>query len=160
MIEIVLAGAPMGKERVRFSRATGRTFTPERTVAYEGRLALAAQEAMAGRPLFDGPLVVDIVAFMPISPSWPKKKQAAARTGELRPTKKPDWDNFGKILDALNLVVWIDDSNIIQGRVDKFYSDRPMMVIRVREATPQDNAAPAWALRHQTNQPADESIFA
>lgn len=150
----------MGKERVKFSRATGRTYTPERTVNYEGRLALAAQEAMAGRPLFDGPLVVDIVAFMPISPSWPKKKQAAARSGEIRPTKKPDWDNFGKILDALNLIVWVDDSHIIQGRVDKFYSDRPMMAIRVRQATPQDNAAPAWALRHQAQQPAEEGVFA
>lgn len=160
MIEIVLAGAPMGKERVKFSHVTGTAYTPERTVNYEGRLALAAQEVMAGRSLFDGPLVVDIVAFMPISPSWPKKKQAAARAGDLRPTKKPDWDNFGKILDALNLVVWIDDSHIIQGRVDKFYSDRPMMTIRVRKATAQDNAAPEWALRHQVKQPAEEGVFA
>lgn len=160
MIEIVLAGAPMGKERVKFNRFSGSTYTPERTVNYEGRLALAAQEAMAGRPLFDGPLVVDIVAFMPISPSWPKKKQAAAKSGEIRPTKKPDHDNIAKILDALNLIVWIDDSQIIQSRVDKFYSDRPMLVVRIRDATPQDNAAPAWALRHQANQPADDGVFA
>lgn len=133
MIEIILAGAPMGKERVRFVKATGRTFTPERTVNYESRLAYAAQQAMGDRPLLGGPLSVDVVAFMPIAESKPRKWKAAALAGEIRPTKKPDWDNFGKILDALNLVVWADDAQIVEGRVQKFYSDTPRMEIRVRE---------------------------
>jgi Holliday junction resolvase RusA-like endonuclease len=132
MIEIVLLGAPMGKERVRFVKATGRTFTPERTVNYESRLALAAQHAMDGRPLFDGPLSVDVTAYMPVAESKPRKWKAAALAGEIRPTKKPDWDNFGKILDALNLVVWADDAQIVEGRVQKFYSSQPRMEIRVR----------------------------
>jgi Holliday junction resolvase RusA-like endonuclease len=127
----------MGKERVRFSRATGRTYTPERTVSYEGRLALAAQTAMDGRDLFDGPLFVEVTAYMPVAESKPKKWKAAALSGEIRPTKKPDWDNFGKILDALNLVVWVDDSQIVEGRVRKFYSDRPRMEIRVIAAPPE-----------------------
>lgn len=121
----------MAKARVRFARATGRAFTPERTVNYESRLALCAQEAMAGRPLYEGPLVVDIEARMEIPKSKPAKWRAAALAGEIRPTKKPDWDNFGKIFDACNLVVWIDDSQIVDGRVRKLYSDRPAMVIRV-----------------------------
>lgn len=133
MIEIVLLGAPMGKERVRFVKATGRTFTPERTVNYESRLAYAAQQMMNGRPLFDGPLSVDVTAYMPVAESKPKKWKVAALAGEIRPTKKPDWDNFGKILDALNLVVWADDAQIVEGRVQKFYSDQPRMEIRVRE---------------------------
>jgi Holliday junction resolvase RusA-like endonuclease len=131
MIEITLLGAPMGKERVRFSRQSGRTYTPERTVNYESRLALAAQNVMAGRPLLDGPLRVDIVAAMPVAKSWSKRAAASALSGETRPTKKPDWDNFGKILDALNLVVWVDDSQIVDGRVQKFYSAAPSLTVRV-----------------------------
>ena len=133
MITIVLAGAPMGKERVRFVKATGRTFTPERTVNYESRLALAAQQAMAGRPLLNGPLVVDIIAYMQVAESKPGKWKEAALSGEIRPTKKPDWDNFGKILDALNLVVWADDAQIVDGRVQKYYDAAPRMEIRVRQ---------------------------
>jgi Holliday junction resolvase RusA-like endonuclease len=130
MILIELAGAPMGKERVRMTRA-GHAYTPERTVNYESRLALAAQATMAGRPLLDGPLFVEVTAYMPVAESKPKKWKADALSGAIRPTKKPDWDNFGKILDALNLVVWVDDAQIVEGRVRKFYSDRPRMEIRV-----------------------------
>jgi Holliday junction resolvase RusA-like endonuclease len=136
IITIVLAGAPMGKERVRMTRQ-GHAYTPERTVNYESRLALAAQQAMAGRALLDGPLEVFVEAHMPVAESKPKKWKAAALAGDIRPTKKPDWDNFGKILDALNLVVWVDDSQIVEGRVQKFYSDQPRMEIRVRPLQPQ-----------------------
>lgn len=133
-VEIVLAGKPMGKERVRMTRA-GHAYTPERTVNYESRLALAAQAAMAGRAPFDGPLVVDIRTYMDIPSSKPKKWRAAALAGEIVPTKKPDWDNFGKILDALNLIVWVDDAQVVDGRVRKFYSDRPRMEITVSTLT-------------------------
>ena len=125
----------MGKERVRMTRQ-GHAYTPERTVNYEGRLALAAQTAMGDAPPLDGPLEVDMIAYMPIAESKPKKWKAAASTGEIRPTKKPDWDNFGKILDALNLIVWVDDSQIVDGRVRKYYSDRPRMEITVRKIKP------------------------
>jgi Holliday junction resolvase RusA-like endonuclease len=133
MIEIVLAGAPMGKERVRFVKATGRTFTPERTVNYESRLAYAAQQAMGDRPLFDGPLSVEVVAYMPVAESKPRKWKAAALAGEIRPTKKPDLDNLAKILDALNLVVWGDDAQIVEMHIAKHYSEAPRMEIRVRQ---------------------------
>ncbi|WP_048647538.1 RusA family crossover junction endodeoxyribonuclease [Nitratireductor soli] len=133
MIEIVLAGAPVGKGRPRFVKETGRAYTPERTVRFEDRLSLAAQTAMAGRPLLEGPLAVYIEIRMPIPVSKPKKWQAAARAGRERPTKKPDWDNFAKMLDALNLIVWTDDSQIVDGHVRKIYHDAPAFIARVTE---------------------------
>lgn len=133
MIRITLAGAPMGKQRVRFSRATGRAFTPERTVNYESRLAAAGQDAMKGAPPMDGPLAVDMKVYMAIAESKPKRWKAAALAGVERPTKKPDLDNFAKMLDALNLIVWIDDSQIVQLQTAKFYSDAPRLEIAVRQ---------------------------
>ena len=65
MIEIVLAGAPMGKQRVRV-RKDGHAYTPERTVTFEGRLAFAAQNVMGDRPLLDGELILDIVILLPV----------------------------------------------------------------------------------------------
>lgn len=131
MIRIELAGPPMGKERVRFSRATGRTYTPERTLNYEARLAHAAQQAMVGRPLLDGPLDVLVEIYMAVPESKPKRWKADALAGKTRPTKKPDADNFAKVLDALNMIVWADDSQIVELRVRKFYSERPRFVTSV-----------------------------
>lgn len=135
-IVIVLAGAPMGKERVRMTRQ-GHAYTPERTVNYESRLALAAQQVMAGRALLDGPLQVDVVAYMPVAESKPRKWKSAALAGDIRPTKRPDLDNLAKILDGLNLVVWVDDAQIVQMTIAKHYSDQPRMEIHIRPLQPQ-----------------------
>lgn len=134
MIEIVLAGAPRGKERVK-TAGDGHAYTPERTVTFEGRLAYAAQFAMEGRPPLDGPLELDVVMYMAVPASKNRKWREAALRGEIRPTVKPDWDNGGKLTDALNLIVWIDDKQIVDGRVRKFYSDRPRTEVRVTPIT-------------------------
>lgn len=133
MIEIFLAGAPRGKERVK-TAADGHAYTPERTVAFEGRLAYAAQLAMGERPPLEGPLELDVIMYLAVPASKPKKWRDAALRGEIRPTVKPDWDNGGKLTDALNLIVWIDDKQIVDGRVRKWYSDRPRTEVRVKPA--------------------------
>lgn len=133
MISITLAGPPLGKGRVRFVKATGRTFTPERTVTFESRLAFEAQHVMNGRPLLEGPLSVSMRVFMAIPESKPKRWKADALARRVFPTKKPDADNFAKMLDALNMIVWVDDSQIVELGVCKRYSDAPRMEITVEE---------------------------
>jgi Holliday junction resolvase RusA-like endonuclease len=131
MIEIYLAGEPIGKGRPRFVKATGRAFTPERTVRFEDRLSLAAQNAMNGRSLLQGPLKVHVIAAMSIPASKPKKWRADAAAGLIRPLRKPDLDNVAKSLDACNLVVWGDDAQIVDLRVEKFYSEQPSFTAKV-----------------------------
>lgn len=130
MIEIVLLGTPRGKERPRLTKS-GHVYTPEKTRNYEAALKYAAQQAMGDRPPLDGPLTMSMSVVVPIPQSWPKKRQEAARSGLEWPTKKPDGDNFLKMKDALNLVVWIDDSQIVREYVEKKYGDKPGMTIRV-----------------------------
>lgn len=130
MIEITLAGEPMAKGRVRVTK-TGRAFTPERTLRYESRLAAEAQHVMGDRPLLEGPLMLEIEVRMSIPASKPKKWQDAARRGDIRPTKKPDLDNFAKVVDALNLIVWQDDSQIVDLRVTKHFHDKPAFIARI-----------------------------
>lgn len=133
VIRIVLAGAPLGKERLRLNRATNTLYTPERTLNYEARLANVGQAVMAGRPLLTGPLALDVQAFVGVPASWSKRKRADALAGRIRPTGKPDGDNILKaVSDGLNLVVWTDDSLIVDARVRKFYSDAPRVVLDVR----------------------------
>lgn len=142
MIRIELAGPPMAKERVRVTRE-GHAYTPQRTVNYEAKLALAAQQVMAGRPLLDRPLRLTVVAFKDVPKSKPKRFAAAALAGLERPLTKPDADNYAKIVDALNLIVWTDDAIIVDMRSLKFFSDRPRMVIQVETFTDEMLAAAA-----------------
>lgn len=129
MLLIKIPGDPVAKARPRFVRATGRTYTPAKTVAAERSIAQFAAEAMRGRPLLDSPLAVILdCAFL-----WPKsitKKRRADPQGFWKDTK-PDHDNLIKILDALNKVVWTDDGKVCLTLVRKYYSDLPMTTIRV-----------------------------
>lgn len=131
MIEIVLLGAPRGKERPRGTK-DGHFYTPEKTRSYEAALKYAAQEVMADRAPLAGPLHMEIRAVVPIALSWPKKRQAAARAGTEWPTKKPDYDNIAKMVDALNLVVWVDDSQIVSHTFTKVYGDKPGLWVKVK----------------------------
>lgn len=131
MIEIVLLGKPVAKGRPRFNRETGRAYTPEKTAKYETLLRYAATQVMGDRPPLEGPLRLEMSIVAPVPVSWPKKKQAAALAGEIRPTGKPDLDNFMKVIDAANLVVWIDDGQITDATLSKSYGEKPGMTIRV-----------------------------
>ena len=132
MIRIVVDGAPVGKGRPRFVRMGSftRAFTPSKTANYEAVLSAAGAEAMAGRPPLEGPLLVRLTAFMPIAPSWTRKKTAAALEGSERPGK-PDLDNILKTLDALNNIVWRDDAQIAEARLSKLYDTDPRLEIEV-----------------------------
>lgn len=128
-----LAGAPRGKERPRFTRATGRAFTSVKTIHYEGQLAYAAQVAMDGQPLFEGPLFLRIVAYMPIPVRKLRKWKLGAFIGLIRPEVKPDFDNIAKMVDAFNLVVWTDDKQVVEAQISKHYSESPRLEVTVRE---------------------------
>jgi Holliday junction resolvase RusA-like endonuclease len=136
---IELEGEPVAKGRARFRiiepKKGGRfvsTYTPKKTVTYEDRLREAARVVMADHSRIDeGALIVTVWVYRPIPPSWSKKKQQAAREGRVRPTGRPDWDNFGKITDALNGVVWKDDAQIVDGRAVKLYSDKPCLRVEI-----------------------------
>lgn len=131
MISIVLDGEPRGKGRPRFSRKSGTAFTPTETRKYEAALRLAAQDAMTDLVPFEGPLRVVVEASMPIPVSWPKWKRDFANMGMFLHTSKPDIDNLMKMLDALNEIVWRDDSQISSATVSKRYSAKPSLRIEI-----------------------------
>lgn len=130
-----MLGAPRGKERPRLTKA-GHVYTPEKTRDYEAALKYAAKEAMGDRAPLDGPLEISLEIVVPIAVSWPKKRQSAARRGTELPTKKPDLDNFMKVIDACNLVLWVDDSQIVKASLNKRYGDKPGLWLRAWPVEP------------------------
>lgn len=138
VITFTIPGNPVGKGRPRMSRRGGfvRLYTPEKTASYESLVALAGQQAMAGRPVFEGACVVALDICVPVPASWSKKKQVAALAGQVHPTTKPDIDNVEKaIFDGLNGVVWKDDVQVVQVTKRKRYGDTPGVQVGVELAS-------------------------
>lgn len=137
-----IPGAPQGKARPKIVRkgAFSSAYTPEKTVNYEALVKLSYQQAAGGFFLRAGvPVRVRIDAYYDTPKSESKKKLRNMLAGLLFPTKKPDWDNIGKIIcDALNGIAWKDDAQIVDGRVLKHYSEVPHTDVLIEEAFNED----------------------
>lgn len=136
-VAIIVAGPPVPKGRPRLSTINGhaRAFTPSKTRRYEDLIRLEAGRVMEGRDQLQGPTRVRIRAFMqtPQAVAKHKVKGPAAESGVLRPITKPDADNFAKVIDALNGIVWPDDNQVVELTVEKFYSSRPRLELEASE---------------------------
>lgn len=131
-ISFSIPGEPVAKGRPRF--ANGHAFTPNKTRAYEEIVRLHAMQAMRGKKMLTGPIGIRVTAYFPIPKSFTNTKKEQAISGALRHTKKPDWDNVGKIVsDALNGVVYPDDAVIADATVSKRYGIEPRVVVTVLE---------------------------
>jgi len=127
-------GDPQGKGRAKIVKIGGfsRMATPQKTAAYEGLIAHAAQQAMAGAAPLDCACAVQLSITLAVPASWSKKKTAAALAGQVLPTKKPDADNVVKaIFDGVNGVVWRDDVQAVDLFVRKRYGAMPGVQVRV-----------------------------
>jgi Holliday junction resolvase RusA-like endonuclease len=130
-ITVIISGEPVAKGRPRMTRK-GFAYTPAATRKYEAHGRLAAQLAMNGNPPIAGPVRIELLVELPIPASWSQRKQAAALTGDVMPTSKPDIDNFSKaMLDALNTIVLVDDSQVVELRTVKRFGTSPKMVATV-----------------------------
>ncbi|WP_230964091.1 RusA family crossover junction endodeoxyribonuclease, partial [Pseudomonas aeruginosa] len=87
-VMFTVPGEPVGKGRPRIGRvgAQARMFTPAKTANYEGLIAHSGQQAMAGRALFEGPVLVELDIALSIPQSMSKKRKALALSGQLHPT--------------------------------------------------------------------------
>lgn len=114
-----IAMEPRGKQRPRIVRRTNMPYpvaiTPDQTVNAENRVQGHVQGEWQ-RPPLDAPLQVRITIWILKPKSKPRKF--------CWPTSKPDADNYAKlILDALNGVLWRDDSLVVRLFVEKAYCD-------------------------------------
>jgi Holliday junction resolvase RusA-like endonuclease len=137
-VRIVVPGAPVPKGRPRFTVIAGHVspYTPKKTRDYEFRIKQAAVLAMRGRggAILTGPVSIRIMVNLQIPVSWPKWNRRAAATGAIFPTSRPDLDNFGKVvLDALNGIVFVDDSQVTDMIATKRYSADPGLILTVAE---------------------------
>lgn len=135
-IKFSIPGQPFGKQRPRVvSRGTfSKAYTPKETVSYENLVKLMYSQAAKGKMFPDGAMLdIRIIAYYDIPKSTSKKKRKEMLEHKIRPAKKPDWDNIGKIVcDSLNLVAYHDDSAVVDAQVRKFYSENPRVDVTIK----------------------------
>ena len=135
-LTITVDGVPVAKGRARHTTINGfsRAYTPAKTRNYENWVRMCGVQEMSrtGRSTMEDALDLTVVAHVPIPSSWSGKRQRMAAAGEIKPTKRPDLDNFLKAAkDALNGIVWRDDSQIVNLSARKVYGEHPKLVITV-----------------------------
>jgi Holliday junction resolvase RusA-like endonuclease len=124
-IHFQVEGNPKGKGRPRFTRAGSftRVYTDKQTLDYEAVIKSFAVEAMGNTDPIETAVSVFLYVRLPVPQSYSKKRAEACLSGLEKPCKKPDIDNIAKTyLDAMNGVIFKDDTQVIDLHVKKVYS--------------------------------------
>jgi Holliday junction resolvase RusA-like endonuclease len=126
-IHLKFDGIPVPLARPRFGKR-GHVYTPEKCQSAKRSIAIDAMKAMRGMDPLTVPLSVEMIFTMKM-PKKPKKNQLKG----CHHVSTPDLSNLIKLVeDALNGVVWKDDSIISELRCWKRYGSEPSTIVRVK----------------------------
>ncbi len=128
MISLTVYGHPVPKARARTVRMkSGKTvsYTPAKTENWEDSIRAQALRSRPGQ-LLDGPLALEATFYLLRPKSKPKRV--------VYPATKPDLDNLIKsVKDALEGIIYTNDSRIVDESVRKRYGDPPRVEISIRK---------------------------
>ena len=140
MVTFKVDADPVGKQRARYAKRGNfvQTYTPDKTRNYETLIKEAAIEAMGTSEPLETPVTLYLYIRAPIPKSLPKKRIEACLNGLEKPIKKPDASNVLKsVEDAMNGVVYKDDSQIVNIHVSKVYSSVSGVDVCIKECLDQ-----------------------
>jgi len=123
MVSFTVKIEPVAKARPRVSMRHGRAFayTPKKSADYERAIAAECPKA-----LMEGPLALSLQFGISIPKSWSKQKKADAVANVIRPTSRPDIDNYIKaVMDAVNGLAYHDDSQVVSIFAKLIYAECP-----------------------------------
>lgn len=130
----MIPGKPRGKARPRFYR--GHAYTEQETREYERLAATLYMNAANGMFFPAGTSVfVSVKAVYPIPKRATKKTREEIQRGDTLPFSRPDIDNVLKIiLDSLNGVAYVDDTQVCSISASKAYGDEPCVFVSISDA--------------------------
>lgn len=135
-IKFTVYGEPVAQGRPRAGKDWNGNpvmYDPAKSKNFKQYVKMAAAQYRPEK-LLEGPLQVTVKIYKPMLKRFSKKKLAEAEAGILRPVTKPDVDNYVKgIKDALNKVIWNDDSQVVDLTVSKFYGESPRVEVLIEE---------------------------
>lgn len=120
-------GQPIG------SLAVG-SYQSKRSERYQETISRVARLSMALSDPYEGPVRLNVRAYMAIPKSTKKSDLALMQSGLLLPCKTPDYTNITKLAeDALSKIAFKDDKQVNGpgDRCGRFYSHNPRIEIDV-----------------------------
>jgi len=113
-IEFFVEGNPVPKQSYRAARGGG--YTDPRVKAWANKVSDIAEQMMIGKPMFTGNISVELQFF-------------------LSDKRRKDWDNLAKnVMDAMNKIVYKDDSQVMMATIEKAYDkDEPGVFVLIEE---------------------------
>lgn len=138
MIKFEIKGTPVAKGRPRLGKFG--TYTPEKTKNYEELVKYTFKNKYPNFEPFKGELKAKLEFVFEVPKSYSKKKREALLPIEgiehsgAGYTHKPDCDNLAKaVLDALNGLAYIDDSQITCLLAFKEYGYEAKAIVEIEE---------------------------
>lgn len=135
MIRITIIGEPVPQGRPRFARRGNfvTTYDPPKSKAYKELVKQQARAQYKREPL-TGALSLHLSIYRGVQKNLSKRKREAKLSGQIRPTKKPDTDNYFKgVTDPLTGILYTDDAMIVEETTEKYYSDNPRVEIELKK---------------------------
>ena len=134
-VEITLTyyGEPKAQARPRSSSQHGGFFyDPSKSLKQWVLSQIVAQLPPNFKPIDDS-LEVTMRFYRLMPKGGSKKDKILMELGVIRPSGRPDIDNFIKLVqDALNKTLYTDDSNIVTLHAEKFYSCKPRVELDIK----------------------------
>ena len=135
IVTFEVEGDPVPKGRPRFARRGQfvQTYTDAKTIDYETHVAMKARQAIGASEPLQGALTVFLYLRYAVPPSYSKKRKEAC-LNDLEYPKRVDIDNcYKSITDAMNGIVYLDDSQIVEAHITKVYHEQGGANVMVQE---------------------------
>ena len=127
-VTIFVVPTPWGRSGMTVIGGHAAAYKPKKTRNSEDMIAYAIRQQVMASGTFDVgvPLALSATFFLEKPKSNPKKMT--------KPVKRPDLDNYGKLLlDALNKYIWPDDSQIVDLHIKKEFGTPPRIELKIWE---------------------------
>lgn len=136
---LTVDGEPVAAARPRVTR--WGTYTPPKYKAFKAKVELCYKLKYGNEQLFERgvPLLAKFHFYRPIQKGLSKIEHARRASHKVRPTVKPDLDNYIKAIQDGLKASWFDDGQVTDYLVSKDYDERPRTEIEVRELTKNDD---------------------
>jgi Holliday junction resolvase RusA-like endonuclease len=135
LLKFTINAKAVPKARPRMNKF-GSVYTPKKTRDFEQLVAHHAYQYMISNDckLFENAVEAILVIAKKYPQKWSKEKKEQAMNGNVYWTSKPDIDNLEKsVLDGLNGICWLDDSQVVKTQCEKIYSDKDFIKIELRQ---------------------------
>lgn len=135
MINFTVYGDPVPWGRPRFVRVGNylRAFVDKKTAKGKEDFIKDSKKYCPEKPWIC-PIRLRVYFYLSMLKSFSAVKRAKAESGLIRPAKRPDADNYLKlILDAMNKIFYNDDGQVVDIYCHKFYSTEPRITVYLEE---------------------------